>query len=190
MGHKDIMLVVDDSYKNLFTLLSDSTSTAIWTVFELIAAAAAGLMMPVLLPAIIAALPESDVAVSAAAYSFTRTFGYVWGVTVASVIFKVVIDDNVHRISDGALREEVSGAGAYAFASQAHRIIKEGESREASGWDEVAGVYTRALKVIWWVTLGVNVLGMVAVAFERRLELRKELETEYGIEGECWWCSW
>ncbi|KAL4756768.1 MFS general substrate transporter [Aspergillus foveolatus] len=167
----------------LFTLLSVSTSTAVWTVFELIAAAGAGLIMPVLLPAIMAALPESDVAASSAAYSFTRTFGYIWGVTVASVIFNAVVDNNVHLISDGALREKVGGAGAYSFASQAHRIIQEGGGREASGWDEVAGVYTRGLKTIWWVTLGISVLGMVAVSCERRLELRKELETEYGIDG-------
>ncbi|KAL4744747.1 hypothetical protein BDW72DRAFT_212210 [Aspergillus terricola var. indicus] len=166
----------------LFTLLSDSTSTATWAVFELIAAAGAGLIMPVLLPAIMAALPESDVAASSAAYSFTRTFGYIWGVTIASVIFNAVIDDNVYRISNGALREEVGGAGAYAFASQAHRIIEEGGGRETSGWGEVAGVYRRALKVIWWVTLGISVLGMVAVSCERRLELRKELETDYGID--------
>ncbi|KAL3462036.1 MFS general substrate transporter [Aspergillus heterothallicus] len=166
----------------LFTLLSSSTNTATWAVFELIAAAGAGLIMPVLLPAIMAALPESDVAASTAAYSFTRTFGYVWGVTIASVIFNAVIDDNVHRISDPELREQVSGGGAYAFASRAHGIIRDGGGRETSEWEEVAGVYTRALKVIWWVALGVSLFGMIAVALERKLELRKELETEYGIE--------
>ncbi|KAL2786710.1 MFS general substrate transporter [Aspergillus keveii] len=167
----------------LFTLLDDETSTAVWTVLQLLASAGVGLIMPVLLPAIMAALPESDVATSTAAYSFTRTFGYVWGVTIASVIFNAVIDDNAYRISDPGLRAEVSGAGAYAFASRAHGIIRDAGGREETGWDEVADVYTRALNVVWWVSLGVSVVGMLAVVFERRLELRKELETEYGIEG-------
>ncbi|KAL2841944.1 major facilitator superfamily domain-containing protein [Aspergillus pseudodeflectus] len=167
----------------LFTLLDADTSTAVWTVLQLLATAGAGLIMPALLPAIMAALPESDVAASTAAYSFMRTFGYVWGVTIASVIFNAVIDDNTHRISDPGLRSEVSGAGAYAFASRAHGVIEDAGGREQAGWDEVADVYTRALDVVWWVSLGVSVVGMVAVVFERRLELRKELETEYGIEG-------
>ena len=32
--------------------------------------------------------------------------------------------------------------------------------------------------------MGISVVGFVAVAAERGLELRKELETEYGIEDE------
>ncbi|KAL4861663.1 hypothetical protein BDV12DRAFT_207849 [Aspergillus spectabilis] len=166
----------------LFTLLDASTSTVAWVFFELIAAAGAGLILSVLLPAIMAALPESDVAVATAAYSFIRTFGYVWGVTIASVIFNAVIDANADSISSVELRSRVNGAQAYSFASQAHRIIEDAGGRAQAGWDEVADVYTEALRVIWWVGLGISLVGLFAVGLERRLELRKELETEYGID--------
>ncbi|KAL4925060.1 major facilitator superfamily domain-containing protein [Aspergillus undulatus] len=166
----------------LFTLLDSSTSTVAWVFIELTASAGAGLIMSVLLPAIMAALPESDVALSTAAYSFVRTFGYVWGVTIASVIFNAVIDANIDSISSPGLQSQVSGAEAYSFASQAHRIISDAGGRAEAGWDEVAGVYTKALKVIWWAGLGISLAGLLAVGMERRLELRKELETEYGID--------
>lgn len=166
----------------LLTLLDQNTSTVAWVFFELIASAGAGIVLSVLLPAIMAALSESDVAVSAATYSFIRTFGYIWGVVIASVIFNAVIGSHAGSISSTALRAQVSGADAYSFASQAHRVIKEAGGRSEAGWDEVAAVYTQALKVIWWAGLGISLVGLLAVGMEKRLELRKELDTKYGIE--------
>lgn len=43
-------------------------------------------------------------------------------------------------------------------------------------------VYVHSLKTIWWVGLAVGLLGFFMVGAERDLELRKDLETEYGID--------
>ncbi|CAG8960192.1 hypothetical protein HYFRA_00010671 [Hymenoscyphus fraxineus] len=49
-------------------------------------------------------------------------------------------------------------------------------------WSEVVDVYSKSLKTIWWVGLGLSIVGFIAVGGERGLELRKDLETEYGID--------
>lgn len=104
----------------LFTTLNSSTSKVAYVGFELIAAAGVGLSTSFLLPAIMAPLPESYVASSSATYSFVRTFGYIWGVTIPSLILNSVFERDLNGMSDAAIRKQLQGGAAYAFASQAH----------------------------------------------------------------------
>ena len=48
---------------------------------------------------------------------------------------------------------------------------------------EVIQVYSKSLRVIWWVGLGISIVGFFAVGFERGLELRTTLDTEYGMDN-------
>lgn len=165
----------------LYTLLDDHSSRAAWAVFELIASAGCGLILSVLLPAIMAALPEADVASAAAAFAFMKTFGYIWGVTIASIMFDAVFDRNLHLISSPKLRSVLRDGSACSFASQVHL---ERDSFSGEEWRELVLVYTRSLRAIWWVGLGLSLIGFFAVGFERGLELRKTLDTDYGIDDE------
>ncbi|PQE04871.1 major Facilitator Superfamily protein [Rutstroemia sp. NJR-2017a BBW] len=137
----------------LFTLLDGSTSKVAWAFFQLIASAGSGMILSILLPAIMAGLPESDVASASAAYSFVRTFGYIWGVTIASIIFNSEFNKHLSSISSPTLQKELE-------------------------------VYVKSLRTIWWVGLAFSIVGFFVVGAERGLELRKELETEYGIDDE------
>ena len=163
----------------LFTLLDSETPRVAWVFYELIASAGSGLTLSVFLPAILAGLPESDVASASAAFTFMRTFGYVWGVTVPSVIFNAVVDSNLYLISSSDLQNLLRGGGAYGFASQMHlvRDIVPGEVLS-----ELIILYTKSLRVIWWVGLGISLLSFFAVGLERGLELRRTLDTEYGLD--------
>lgn len=165
----------------LFTLLDGSTSKVAWTFFQLIASAGSGMILSVLLPAIMAGLPESDVASASAAYSFVRTFGYIWGVTIASIIFNSTFNKNLSNISSPSLQSELADGAAYSFASHVHEIRGQ---YDASVWNEVVQVYVKSLKNIWWVGLAFSLVGFFTVGAERGLELRKELETEYGIDAD------
>ncbi|KAF2010893.1 MFS general substrate transporter [Aaosphaeria arxii CBS 175.79] len=160
----------------LLTILN--TTTARWVIFQLIASAGSGIILSCLLPAIMAALPESDVAAASALYSFIRTFGYIWGVTMPSIIFNGVFNNNLSVISQASLREQLKDGAAYAFASEMHRIRHTLDPRVLG---EVEEVYMRSLRAIWWVGLGISIVSFFAVFVERGLELRKELETEYGL---------
>lgn len=161
----------------LFTILSPSKAR--WAIFQLIASAGSGITLSTLLPAIMAGLAEPDVAAAAAVYSFIRTFGYIWGVTMPSIIFNAVFNKNLHLISSRSLRNQLRDGAAYSFASELHSILG---TRDRGLWTELIEVYTRSLEVIWWVGLGISVVGLVIVGFEKEIELRKDLETEYGID--------
>lgn len=163
----------------LLTRLGADTPKVAWAWYQLIASMGSGLIMSVLLPAIMAGLPESDVATASSTYSFIRTFGWIWGVTAPGIIFNAVFDRNLFRISDPGLRSQVSGGKAYAFASQVH-IIRSAYTADV--WDEVSGVYIESLKAVWWFGLAISLVAFVAVGGEKELELRKELETEYGLD--------
>ncbi|PQE32926.1 major Facilitator Superfamily protein [Rutstroemia sp. NJR-2017a WRK4] len=165
----------------LFTLLDESTSKVAWAFFQLIASAGSGMILSILLPAIMAGLPESDVASASAAYSFVRTFGYIWGVTIASIIFNSEFNKHLSSISSSALQKELEDGAAYSFASHVHEVRGQ---YDASVWNEVVQVYVKSLRTIWWVGLAFSIVGFFAVGAERGLELRKELETEYGIDEE------
>jgi len=165
----------------LFTLLDGATSKVAWVWFQLIAAAGSGFVMSILLPAIMAALPESDVAAASATYSFFRTFGYVWGVTIPGIIFNAAMNKNLNGVSDPALRANLANGAAYSFASAVHRLKKEG-ALDPLALDQMTDAYSKSLRVIWWMCLGISLASLLAVPLERGLELRKELETEYGMD--------
>ncbi|EEQ33375.1 hypothetical protein McanMca71_001370 [Microsporum canis] len=165
----------------LLTLLNGGTKTVAWVFFQLIAGTGSGIILSVMLPAIMAALPESDVASSTATFSFIRTFGYIWGVTIASIIFNGEVNKYLPSISSPALRDRLKDSAAYSFASQAHNLRK---NFPESVWNEAVEVYVKSLRAIWWVGLGISIAGLFVVAVERDLELRQNLETEYGIEDE------
>ncbi|KAH8432048.1 uncharacterized protein LDX57_009696 [Aspergillus melleus] len=165
----------------LFTLLNESTSKVAWVFYQLIGSAGAGMVLSTLLPAIMAALSEADVASASATYSFIRTFGYIWGVTIPSIVFNGVWKGELARgrVPAKWLREELREGGAYAFASQAHSLKCD---VEGNIWSEIVTVYIRSLKAIWWIGLGISLFGFCLVWVAKELELRTELDTEYGFQ--------
>jgi Na+/melibiose symporter-like transporter len=161
----------------LLTILSPEKAR--WATFQLIMGAGMGIHVSTMLPAIMASLSEADVAASAAVYCFIRTFGYIWGVTMPSIIFNAMVNRNLYHVSDDWLREQLRDGGAYSFASQLHEL-RPGLTDES--FRELVAVYTKSLNVIWWVSMGISIASLCGVAGEEGLELRSELETEYGIE--------
>ncbi|MCJ1310154.1 hypothetical protein MMC25_003815 [Agyrium rufum] len=158
-------------------LLGASSSKAAWVCYQMIAAAGTGILLSSVLPAILAALPESDVATAAGAYSFVRSFGYVWGVTIPSIVFNSQFDKNAYRIGDTATRAALANGAAYGFASEGFIPGLEPSTRA-----EVVGVYADALKTVWYVGAAFAAFGFFCVFVEKHVELRKELHTEYGLD--------
>ncbi|KAF1852228.1 MFS general substrate transporter [Cucurbitaria berberidis CBS 394.84] len=163
----------------LFTLLGPNTPEFAYVLFELIASAGMGMIMSVLLPAIMAPLPEKYVASSSATYSFVRTFGYIWGITIPGLIFNAVFNHHLPTISDPTVQSQLRGGAAYAFASQMHALQN---TLSPAVWGEVIAIYVKSLKAIWWVCLGISLLSFFTVALEREVKLREELDTEYGLD--------
>jgi len=173
-----VMFILSSLSFGLFTLLDQDTPKLAWAFYELINASL-GMAVSTVLPAVLASLPESDVASASAAFSFIKVFGFVWGVTLPSIIFNSVFQKNLFRVTSVDLQIQLQDGGAYSFASQAHRIIKTIDPRQ---WDDVVQVYIIALKAIWWLCLGISVVGFFLVGLERHVELSTELKTDYGLD--------
>ncbi|KAI1446719.1 major facilitator superfamily domain-containing protein, partial [Annulohypoxylon stygium] len=165
----------------LFTILRGNSHAVAWVFFQLIVSVGVGIPVSTCLPAIMAALPESDVASATAAFSFIKTFGYVWGVTIPSILFNAVINNNLSLISSPSLRDQLRNGGAYSFASQANSLAG---SVDGIVWNEVEQMYMRSLNAIWWFGLGISAVSFLAVGLERGLELSTELNTEFGLDGD------
>jgi len=165
----------------LFTLLDANSGPVTWVCVQLLVAAESGILLATILPAIMAALSESDVAAATAVYLFVRCFGYIWGITIPSVIFNDLVNKNLDKISDPAMRLNLIDGGAYGFASRVHSL-KDILSREALA--EIKSVYFASLKPLWWVAFSLSCVTYVSVWFERQLELRQELETDYGLDDD------
>ncbi|RYP84559.1 hypothetical protein DL769_001147 [Monosporascus sp. CRB-8-3] len=165
----------------LLTLLDATTPKVTWAFFQLITSAGLGITVSTILPSIMAGLPESDVAVATAAYAFIKTFGYVWGVSIASIIFNAVLNANLDLVLDSALRQRLADGAAYAFASEVHQLLVDRDLP----WEirqQIQQVYIISLRAIWWASLGTSMLGFCIVWVEKDLELRNVLDTEYGLK--------
>ncbi|KAI0449994.1 MFS general substrate transporter [Xylaria acuta] len=155
--------VLMSTIRGLFTLLGNHPPTVLWSTR---------------LPAIMAALPEANVASATVFYAFIRTFGFIWGANIASVAPNSLFDSNLHLISDPSLRDQLRNGAVYAFASQIHQIRNMYSTETLN---QIQAVYVKSLEGIWCIGLGLSLLGFLIVGLERSVELRKDLDTAYGL---------
>lgn len=73
----------------LLSILDTSSSSRAWIGFQIVASGGSGLVFASTLISTLAPLPEEDVSIATGTYSFIRSFGFVWGLTIASVILTV-----------------------------------------------------------------------------------------------------
>ena len=163
----------------LFSRFDADTSRAEYICVQVIFALGLGLLMTSNLPAVQADLPDSDAAVSAAAFNFMRSYGAIWGVSVPAAIFNARCSAEAWRISDPDLRARLSGGSAYGFVTSSSRQSLDLSPQVQS---EVVDVYTRSLRLTWQVSLVFALLGFLLVFCEKEILLRKTLVTEYGLK--------
>ncbi|KAL1606208.1 hypothetical protein SLS60_003609 [Paraconiothyrium brasiliense] len=161
----------------LNVLLRSDTRTVIWVVLIAINAVGLGSVMPTMLPAILGSLPEKDVALATGMYSFLRSFGYIWGVTISAVIFNASFERYSGQISEITLRESLGQGKAYHYVSSEFMRTLPQELRT-----EVIDVYTKSLRVGWIAATVFAAVAMLLVFVEKHVPLRSKLDTDYGLE--------
>ncbi|KAJ5478331.1 hypothetical protein N7530_003840 [Penicillium desertorum] len=163
----------------LFTMLDDRTNTVRWVVYQVVLALGSGISLIATLPAVLASLPESDVATATATWAFLRSFGSIWGVSIPSAIFNTRFTDLVGRIASPQLRSVLVGGGAYQLAT---KTFMESLDNTPVVKAQVVSVYVDSLKLVWQVGIAFAALGVPLSLLLRSLALRNELNTEYGFE--------
>ncbi|KAI0867433.1 major facilitator superfamily domain-containing protein [Hypoxylon argillaceum] len=163
----------------LSSMLNAESSKAEWVIFQIIIALGLGCTFVTLLPAIQAALSESDVATATAMYSFLRSFGFIWGITIPSLILNSIVTDGLGTIRDPRVRARLADGGAYEFA--AHGSV---QALPTATQQQVTRLYTKAFRTTWLAALAFALLGFLLVFLEKHVELRTELDTEFGMESQ------
>ncbi|CAI6334453.1 unnamed protein product [Periconia digitata] len=157
--------------------LDAASSTVTWVFFQIILALGIGCTFVTLLPAIQAGLPESDVASATSLYAFFRSFGFIWGVTIPSLILNFRIDKGLYTISDPIVRDLMANGGAYEFIAGGNI-----QHLPTTTMVQVLELYTVALRLSWLASIAFALLGFFLVLGEKHIELRKELDTDYGLQ--------
>ena len=160
----------------LLSTLNESSSKAAWIGFQILSSGGTGIVFTATLPSTLAALRESDVAVATGTYSFIRSFGLVWGVTMASIVFNGQVNKNIDSIGDAAIRLTLANGAAYSYSSGG--LIS---SLPPNTKKEVINLYVQALRAVWLVMAAVSCLGFFCVFIEKHVELRKDHTTEFGL---------
>ncbi|KAK4163958.1 putative MFS-type transporter YusP [Cladorrhinum sp. PSN259] len=159
----------------LFSTMSPSTKTVAWAWFQILAGIGIGFPLTTQLPAIQAVLPESDTAISTSTYSFIRSFGFVWGATIPSIIFNSRVDATVGSVDDAQVRAALANGGAYSYALQVRHLT-------GSVLEQTLDVYSDAMRILWLAGLGFALFGFLLVFLEKHVDMRVTLETEFGLE--------
>lgn len=160
-----------------FALLEKDTSTAAWVLIQAVPSIGSGFLLSTLLPAFQASLEEADQAVATGSWSFSRSFGLIWGVAVAGAVFNSYVKQYSSLIDDPAVREILISGDAYGSATRAFIMQFDEPTRE-----QIREVFLRALKKVFVISVAFGGTAFIAALFEKDVPLRKELETEYGLE--------
>ncbi|KAI1653945.1 putative transporter [Daldinia decipiens] len=161
----------------LLSILDASSPTVEWVFFQLILSVGAGCTLISILPVIQASLPETYAATATGTFNFVRNFGFVWGITLPSIIFNARIDQNLHWIQDEAIRLQLRNGAAYGYAGTG--AINQLPDQTMI---QVHDVYASALKTLWQVAAGIAALAFILVFIEKDLVLSMDLETDFGME--------
>ncbi|KAL5086868.1 hypothetical protein Trisim1_008618 [Trichoderma cf. simile WF8] len=162
----------------LFSILDANSSDAAWVCIQLLNAAGSGMLGGVLLPAVQAPLDESYVATATGIWSFARYFGCIWGVTIPSAIFNNECRRLSSSITDAEIASNLSGGSAYQHATGAFLSSIQDPALRA----EVVEVFTGAMRTVWLVGIAFAALGFLVSFIAKEIELRKELNNNFGVE--------
>ncbi|ROW06185.1 hypothetical protein VMCG_04704 [Cytospora schulzeri] len=155
------------------------TPKAEWVIAQMIPAVGIGFMMSTNLSSVQADLSEKDVASATAAFTFMRSHGAIWGVSMPAAVFNASFAAESYRITNASVRQSLGGGRAYSFVTAALVNSFAPETRE-----QVIDVFTQALRTVWLVSIAFAAVGLLLVCMEKEIVLRTDLETEFGLEDE------
>ncbi|KAK8109044.1 hypothetical protein PG984_014845 [Apiospora sp. TS-2023a] len=163
----------------LSSLLEPESSPAAWVFFQLFLGVGAGLTMAVLLPAVQASLKESDTALSTGTWAFIRSLGVIWAVTVPAAVFNNRFGQLLHTIDNPTARAMLDNGNAYAHGTAA--LV---DSFGGATTEQVRAVYSQSVQRVWQIGVVFSGACFLLALFEKEVSLRRELETDFGLQEE------
>jgi len=162
----------------VFTLLDENSSTGAWVGFQAIESAGTGLVVPALLPAVMASLTEADTALATSTWAFMRSFGMTWGLAVSAAVFNNRADQlaGSGAIADPAAAAMLQGGRAYGASTAQFLDSLAPETRA-----QVVRVLAVSLQRVWQIGIPFAGVAFLFAFLLKEVPLRKELESEFGM---------
>lgn len=162
----------------LYYTMERGTPVHSWVLLQILAAFGSGIVVPTLLPSIIAELPDSANGAAAGSWAFLRGTGSLFGVAVPGAIFNLRFGQLLSSISSEDARKQLDKGQAYQRAS-AEFVSKFGEKAEG----EIIQVFTKSLKSVWIVFAVLAGIGFLFSLGERQVKMRRQLDTAFGLKS-------
>jgi hypothetical protein len=159
----------------LSSILDQGSSKAEWVIWQLLFGVSGGMMISTTLQAVQAALPESEVATSVGTWSFVRSLGTIWGLSIPAAIFNNRFDQ-LSKQFDPSIRALFTRGQAYEHGTAKFIQSFDPETRQI-----VIQAYIEALKRVWQIGIVFGGVTFLSVFFEKEIHLRTELKTDFGL---------
>jgi len=158
--------------------LDHSTPTAAWVAFQFLFASGCGIIVPCLLLAVQAKLPDTVTGQSSGSWAFLRGTGSLFGVAFPGAIFNIHFTSLLDDISCPVARAKLAHGQAYSRASR--KFISQFDTH--CQWQIING-FTESLKVVWIIFTVLAGLGFILTWFEKEHSMRMVLDTVYGLKA-------
>ncbi|KAM0484974.1 hypothetical protein ACHAP7_002995 [Fusarium lateritium] len=158
-------------------LLDEDSPPAAWILLQFIPAIGSGLLLNTLLPAFQASTDEIDQAAATGSWAFIRSFGSIWGVAIAGSVFNSYTKQYAHMVDNEVAREALTLGDSYQSATRA--FVQQFEEAVQG---QIRHVFMLSLRKVYIIAVAFGGLAFLLSLFEKDIPLRKELDTQYGLE--------
>jgi EmrB/QacA subfamily drug resistance transporter len=163
---------------SLCVLLGPSTPISVWLVLQLVVAGGLGIVISTMLPAVQVKLDESSTGAAAGSWAFLRGTGSLFGVAIPGAVFNVRFTSLLDTISSKTARSQLAKGQAYQHASAAF-VGSFGPRNKIL----ITNAFNESLKCVWIVFAILAGVGFLITFFEKQHEMRKHLNTKYGLKS-------
>ena len=161
--------------------LDKSSGTGAWVGFQILFGLGNGMVFNTMIPPLLASLPTTEVATATATWTFMRSFGSIWGISIPSAIFNDRINrlvaQRLNNVQSAPIAALLVKGGAYEKATASFVRAIPAVVRPT-----VVQIYVDALKVVWYTVIPFAVIGIPIALFIKGYTLTNENETEFGMQ--------
>ncbi|MEV0122623.1 MDR family MFS transporter [Streptomyces sp. NPDC050703] len=165
----------------LLSLMDDTTSTWLESLYMFVLGAGIGLCMQVLTIAVQNTVPYGDLGTATSGVTFFRTLGSSFGTAVFGTIYANTLAPNLRDGIADAARTGTADPGAVAEAAQSPQGVHELPGAAAA---PVVRAYADTLHTVFLWTVPVALLGFLVALFLKQVQLRDSARTSAPDMGE------
>ncbi|KAM7202208.1 MFS general substrate transporter [Rhypophila sp. PSN 637] len=162
----------------LCTAYSDQSSKiAPWIGYSFLVGIGSGIIVSTTLPTVLVELTDRENAAATGSWAFLRGLGSLLGVAIPNAAFNARFSDLIRTIDSADAQSALADGQAYQQASSdfSHEYGHQVHS-------QIVKAYSTSFRVEWVMFLALAMIGIVASMVERQVELRRDLDSEYGLK--------